>query len=186
MGMGANQGNRPVYRNRSHAYSCRCPQCSKPGDYGLIGPLVLIFFAVALVGFWPAMVWHGYTDTGGWRWDIHSTVAEGVYVGVIAFIGVLAWAGNKQPEPVAPKAVTELRPPPPSVCVPAPRLCLHPGAVKVNSSVYPDLTYRCWCPGCGTGLPAAFRWACCGAAPGSEPGDSHTYNCPQGLKEMTP
>jgi uncharacterized membrane protein len=53
----------------------------KNGDYGIIGPLLLVIAVVAVLGFWPAMVWHGQTDTGGWRWDIHST------------IGCLVWWG---------------------------------------------------------------------------------------------
>src|SRR5947209_19649892 len=98
-----------------HPEGCRCSGCQQPavcqpaprrvagepmpsmksGDYGIIGPAFLIFFAVALVGFWPAMVWHGQTDTGGWRWDIHSTIAEAVYWGTIGFIALLCWLGNR-------------------------------------------------------------------------------------------
>ena len=91
--------NQPIYRNRNHAYSCRCGRCpqSRPTEWGIIGPAIGIFFVVAIFGFWPAMVWHGYTDTGGWRWDIHSTIGELVYFGVLAFLALLVWLGNKMP-----------------------------------------------------------------------------------------
>ena len=75
--------NQPVYRRaRSHAYACRCPRCRqrapsmRNGDFGIIGPALLVIAVVAVIGFWPAMVWHGYGGPTGtaWRWDIHSTV----------------------------------------------------------------------------------------------------------------
>jgi hypothetical protein len=68
------------------------------GDWGIAVPAVLITFAVALVGFWPAMVWHGYGGPTGndWRWDIHSTIAEAVYWGVIGFIAALIILGNRK------------------------------------------------------------------------------------------
>jgi hypothetical protein len=74
------------------------------GDYGIIGPLILIAFAVALVGFWPVMVVHGYTDTGGWRWDSHSTFAEAAYLGCVAFVALMIWLGNRPAKlPPAPR-----------------------------------------------------------------------------------
>jgi hypothetical protein len=94
--------NQPVYRRpRSHAYACRCSLCSRPpaGGYGIIGPAVLIFFAVLLTGFWPVLVVHGQTDTGGWRWDIHSTYAELAYLGAIGFVLGLAAMGNRKGSP---------------------------------------------------------------------------------------
>jgi len=72
------------------------PRIPGQGDWGIAIPALLIAFAVALVGFWPAMVWHGYTDTGGWKWDIHSTIAELVYFGVAGFIAVLIFLGNRK------------------------------------------------------------------------------------------
>jgi hypothetical protein len=65
------------------------------GGYGIIGPALLVIGVVAVLGFWPAMVWHGYTDTGGWRWDVHSTVAEAVYFGVAGFVVLMAWLGRR-------------------------------------------------------------------------------------------
>lgn len=74
------------------------------GDYGIIGPLILIAFAVTLIGFWPVMVVHGYTDTGGWRWDIHSTIAELVYLGTVGFVALMIWLGNRPAKlPPAPR-----------------------------------------------------------------------------------
>ena len=171
----------PVYRRpRSHAYSCRCPRCVQPnmknGDYGIIGPAILAWFAVTLFGFWPAMVWHGYTDTGGWRWDIHSTVAELVYWGTIGFTVFLCWLGNRPAKTSAAVPVTPERlPPPPSVCVPRP-VCLHLNAVKVESILDPDKAVAYWCEECGTQLDEKFgRFArsCCGTPPGTP----HLYNC---------
>lgn len=86
MGMGMNNGNSPR------------------GDWGIIGPAIGIFFAVALLGFWPVMVVHGYTDTGGWRWDIHSTYAELAYAGTIGFVALMIWLGNRPAKlPPAPR-----------------------------------------------------------------------------------
>ena len=94
--------NQPVYRRpRSHAYRCRCNRCvqsmpsMKNGDFGLIGPLLLFGGIAVVIGFWPAMVWHGYTDTGGWRWDIHSTIGELAYWGALIFVFTLIGFGNR-------------------------------------------------------------------------------------------
>lgn len=157
------------------------------GDYGIIGPLILIAFAVALVGFWPVMVVHGYTDTGGWRWDIHSTIAELAYLGTIGFIITLAWLGNRPARLPRMPARTPLEPGESEAFAAAfrqaPPVCLHPGAVKVDSAYYRNfgrtVIFCCWCPDCEAELPAAFRLACCG----TEPGDGtvparHAYNCP--------
>lgn len=91
------------YRPRSHAPQCRCPRWVRvqppKGDWGIIGPGLLIIAVVAVIGFWPAMVWHGYTDTGGWRWDIHSTIAELVYWGIILAVvitSILARANSPE------------------------------------------------------------------------------------------
>ena len=199
--------DRPVYRYppRSHASSCRCPRCapfrSKPGDAGIIGPVILIFFVVALAGFWPAMVWHGYGGPTGndWRWDIRSTIAELVYFGTIGFIALMVWLGNRpaaRPRPprgrlrVEATTVSQLKPPPPSVCVPPP-ICLHRNAVKVDSSYWRNLgravIFCCWCPDCEEELPASFRLACCG----TEPGDGikparHVYNCARAATGSAP
>jgi hypothetical protein len=173
--------NQPVYRTRNHAYSCRCGRCpqSRPGDWGLIGPLILIFFVVALVGFWPVMIVHGQTDTGGWRWDIHSTYAELAYAGGVGFVALMIWLGNRPAKTrvAAPVTPERLRPPPPSV-VTRP-VCLHFRAVKVDSVSDRTLIYRCWCPDCDTALPAAFRFSCCGTEPGNGTMPArHMYNCP--------
>lgn len=194
----------PVYRRpRSHAYSCRCPRCvqsmpsMKNGDYGIIGPLALIGGIVALIGFWPAMVWHGYTDTGGWRWDIHSTIACSIWWALtlgpfIAAIIIDVSRGNarylgQRPRPVrVPPSVPE------ALAIarlvedgPAPPACPHRNAVKVDSAYYKRnfgrmVVFCCWCPDCETELPAAFRLPCCGTEPGDGTAPAaHMYNCPQ-------
>jgi hypothetical protein len=85
------------------------PRKQSAGDYGIIGPLLLIVIPVILVGFWPVMVWHGYGGPTGndWRWDIHSTVAESVYIGLIALFSLLIWAVNRPPK--LPRAPRDLR-----------------------------------------------------------------------------
>lgn len=81
-------------------------------DWGIAVPFFAGAMVIAVVGFWPAMVWHGYTDTGGWRWDIHSTVAELVYLGVVAFIITLAWLGSRPARTAAPPKCVPPRPGP--------------------------------------------------------------------------
>lgn len=97
--------SQPVYRRpRSHAYSCRCPRCAEAlrrsqGNAGAAGPLILVFFIVVIIGFWPAMVWHGEGGPAGtsWEWNIDSTVAELVYWGILVFIASLAAISNRVP-----------------------------------------------------------------------------------------
>jgi hypothetical protein len=175
----------PVCRRpRSHAYACRCPRCvasvprMKNGDYGILGPLALIAGVVAVTGFWPAMVWHGYTDTGGWRWDIHSTVAVAAYWGVIAFAAALAAIGNRPARhavrpPRGPLNAEALpQSPPPPATRPA---CQHLHAEPlVNRFTAAPLAW--FCAECDTQLPAEFgrlARSCCG----TKPGGGHLYNC---------
>jgi hypothetical protein len=185
--------NQPVYRRpRSHAYSCRCPRCAPRGDFvarnGILGPGFAILCVVAVIGFWPAMVWHGYTDTGGWRWDIHSTAAELAYAGVIAFIALLYWADHRTPG-VAGRTAREVPPSGPLMsslpavaAVIAAPACRHPDAIAVDSLLGGEpWAWLCAAEtgGCGAQLPAEFgRLArpCCGSAPGTP----HQYNCPEG------
>jgi hypothetical protein len=67
-------------------------------DGGFIEYVVAAGLVIGLTGFWPVMVVHGYTDTGGWRWDIHSTIAELAYVGAVAFVALMIWLGNRPPK----------------------------------------------------------------------------------------
>jgi hypothetical protein len=150
------------------------------GDWGIAVPFFAGLMIVALVGFWPAMVWHGYGGPTGndWRWDIHSTIAEAVYLGVIGFIAVLVVAGNRPARTaVKPKRERSWPPPkyvpPPSVAVPP--ACRHLSAVPVDLSTGERVAW--WCEACETQLDEAFgRLArpCCGSAPGT----AHQYNCP--------
>ena len=86
-----------MYYNEAMSQPSR-PRIPGQGDAGILFPLLGITFAVLLVGFWPAMVWHGYGGPTGndWRWDIHSTVAELAYFGVIGFIAALIFLGNRK------------------------------------------------------------------------------------------
>jgi hypothetical protein len=176
--------NQPVYRRpRNHAYSCRCGRCpqSQPGDWGIIGPGLLVIGAIAVIGFWPAMVWHGYGGPTGtaWRWDIHSTIAELVYWGTIGFTVFLCWLGNRPAQrttrPPRGRLNVEALPPPPFVV--APPICLHLNAVMVESITDPDKAVAYWCEACETQLGEDFGYLmrlCCGTPPGAR----HGYNCP--------
>lgn len=147
------------------------------GEWGIIVPAVLIIGAVALTGFWPAMVWHGYTDTGGWRWDIHSTAAELVYLGVIGFMAALVAIGNR-PARTAVKPKRERSWPPPKYVPPSPPpppACYHLDAVPVDLSTGERVAW--WCEACETQMDPEFgrlMRPCCGSAPGT----LHQYNCP--------
>ncbi len=117
------------------------------GDWGIAIPFFIGAMLVALVGFWPAMVWHGYTGAGGWRWDIHSTIAEAVYFGTVAFIAGLIWLGNRPARRVPPSG------PPMTSLPPAafpPRRCRHAGKVPVDLFTGERVAYLC--PDCDTQL----------------------------------
>lgn len=206
--------NQPVYRRGmrpvppgEHPNWCRCAGCradiarfeGRQGAGVLIAAAVVVVAAV--IGFWPARVWHGTTPSGAWRWDIHSTAACLIWWGLmlIPFLAVTI-GGKRGRRPRRPAcgmpAVEQLPPPPASVTVPACRhrtvlgqvcldcgasvACRHLHAVKVASAFLPDVVYHCWCPDCdpecGTPLPAGFRRPCCG----TEPETPHLRNCTEG------
>ena len=125
-------GNQPVYRYppRSHASTCRCPRClpfrPRPGAggtierYGLIGPLLLWGGIIAVIGFWPAMVWHGEGGPTGtaWRWDIHSTIGCLIWWGLVIIpLAAAVLRGryrSRHPQPPAQVAPPHPAPAPPS------------------------------------------------------------------------
>jgi hypothetical protein len=149
----------------------------KRGDYGILGPAALFIGIGFITCCWPSLVWHGYTDAGGWRWDIHSTAACAVWWGVLVFLAFLCWLGGKPAAGTTRPARGPLTPPPGSVAWPAPPPppCAHLNAVKVDSLDGSEV-YCCWCPGCDKDdLPANFRRPCCG----TEPGNPHWYSCPE-------
>ncbi len=135
-------GNRPVYRYppRSHADSCRCPRCepfrrqAKGGPAyqyidrnGIIGPAILVIGGIILTCFWPVLVWHGEGGVTGtdWRWDIHSTIAELVYLGSVSFVIFLCWLGSRPAKTAVPakgRLGVEATPQPPA-SLPAPCRC---------------------------------------------------------------
>ena len=179
--------SQPVYRRpRSHSYACRCPKCTPQGGvverYGIIGPLAVFGGIAFLIGFWPALVWHGYTDTGGWRWDIHSTIGVLAYWGVIAFLAFLVWIGNSLEKTAPPPRLPEGYIPPPAA-PPAAPACRHRGAVPVDH-LLGGKPWAYWCEECGTQLDPDSRLPmpaanpaprCCGAPPGA----GHWGNCPR-------
>lgn len=127
-------------------------QRPRPPARGGGDPAVIFFVTVAgifLVFCWPAIVWHGYTDTGGWRRDIHSTVAVAVWLGLVAFIAGLIWLGNRSPRP-ARRPVTPDRLPPPPTSVAARPVCRHGGKVPVDLFTGERVAYLC--PDCDTQL----------------------------------
>jgi hypothetical protein len=172
--------------------------------YGIIGPGILAYFVIVLIGFWPALVWHGYTGTGGWRWDVHSTIGCCIWWGltiVPVAVACIIEAARKRTLAGAPvsaaaavskaQAVAAGLPAGFSVAeelaviraelrqqtAQKPPVCLHLGAVRVESSLDNDQTLAWLCPGCGTQLPEGFgnsRRPCCGTAPEF----SHWVNCP--------
>ena len=136
---------RPVYRRpRSHAYSCRCARCvqsmpsMKNGDFGIIGPGLVFLIIVVPVFFWPAMVWHGHTATGGWSWDIHSTIACLAYWGVLilplVLLGIVSTSKTAKSYSRTPNTQNWQAPP----------ICVHREAIPVDSTVSGDLP-KWWC-----------------------------------------
>jgi hypothetical protein len=81
--------------SRNHAYSCRCPECAPGGrrieDAGAAGPWILLGFILLIIGFWPAMVWHGQI--------IHAIMGVAVRWGFIGFCFLLRWYAQTQVPP---------------------------------------------------------------------------------------
>jgi hypothetical protein len=164
--------NQPAYRNRNRA--------APSGGWGILVP----FFLAMILAIWPYAVWHGCKYGGSglsgcgaeseWVWNAQTWAACGIWWGILASPFVIAGFASAGKRRRTLPAVTGLRPPPPSVCVAAPPLCLHLNAVKVDSAFDKTLIYRCWCPDCEAELPAAWRRPCCATGPGTR----HVYNCP--------
>lgn len=188
-------GNEPHTRRQAYrpARQYQRPPARSTGggvaDYGVIGPAAFIIGIIAVAGFWPAMAWHGTTDTGGWRWDIHSTIGCLIWWGVIIFLLGLAVYANREVKPAGPPPQPDRwrenpayrQAPPVPVPPPAPARG-HLRAVKVDSVPDPALIWCCWCPDCEAELPAGFRRACCGTGPETP----HLWNCPHAERKMAP
>jgi hypothetical protein len=154
----APRANRPVYRRpRSHAYSCRCSRCvqsmpsMKNGDFGIIGPILVALVVIVPVFFWPAMAWHGYTATGGWRWDIHSTIACLTYWCILVFLVILLGLANK------PKTANSHTRMPNTLDWQAPPICVHRKATRVNNTASGELA-KWSCSDCQTEFDAYWHW----------------------------
>ena len=176
--------NRPVYRHppRSHAYSCRCPRCEPFRNRSLGSSGARIWPLLAALG---AISW----AAGAAAHHLLQTAVAGAGIVVLALVSrVVVIVNRRAGRPpkgrlrVEATTVSQLKPPPASVCVPRP-ICLHWNAVKVDSSVVPDLIWQCWCPDCEEPLPADFRLPCCGTEPGDGTGPAvHVYNCRRAVK----
>jgi len=176
------------------------PRKQSAGDWGIAIPAFLIIGLGWLVLCWPAIFAHGYTETGGWRWDIHSTYACAAWWGFLAVSSLLGWAGHRASKPVAAPPVKPASPGPPprpqaapacycascmagvpcsgrmAVSPPGPPACRHLHAVPVDLSTGERAAY--WCEQCETQLDESFgrfRRFCCG----TEPGDPHWHSCPE-------
>ena len=152
-----------------------------PYRAGSAGPLILLAGILAAIGFWPAMVWHGYGGPTGtaWRWDVHSTIACCIWWGACALVSLLVYADRRAarrravppsmpPAPAPPRPQKRLATPPAADWrTPEAPPCTHPAAVPVNELFgplrEPGRLVAWWCPeppeGCGTQLDAAFRSA---------------------------
>jgi hypothetical protein len=157
---------KPVYRYppRSHTASCPCPRCaqcrkrpSPSSDLMAMDAFFVVCIVLAVIGFWPAMVWHGYTDTGGWRWDIHSTIGCSVWWGLSVLCILLAVADKKakrSPRPPEGRLRVEATLPPMPAAQASP-VCFHRAAVPVDLSTGERVAW--WCPDCETQLDPGFR-----------------------------
>lgn len=182
------RSNRPARNRQASAGRNRN---APSGSWGILVP----FFAAMMFAVWPYAVWHGCKYGGGsglsgcgaeseWVWNGQTWAACGVWWGLIVLPFAVALVGSaaKKRAVRPPKGrlrveattVSQLKPPPASVCAPGP-ICLHRNAVKVDSSVVPGLIWQCWCPDCEEPLPANWKRPCCG----TEPESPHWYSCPR-------
>ena len=121
----------------------------QPGsDWGVAIPAFLIIAFGWLILCWPALVAHGYTDTGGWRWDIHSTEACAAWWGALCLFTGIAWASRRFPADKAPPAPALPHPE-------ARRACRHLRAVPIDLYTGERVAY--WCEQCHTQLDPGFR-----------------------------
>ena len=131
----------------------------------------------------PLNIWHK-TGADGHQHPVTATYVA-YLIGAVAIVAPLMFfsirsanrrqAAVRRAAPASGPPMTSLPPTAAETRRAAPPICLHLGAVKVDSSVQEGLIWCCWCPDCGAELPANWRRLCCG----SEPEAAHVYNCPQ-------
>lgn len=165
-----------------HPAGCRCPGClpaqyvmrptSPPRPYqarsrrpasrrqparkNSSGPTGFAILFGAIAGWfllsWPAYAWHGEGGPVGtaWRWNIDTTIACSIWWGLLlaAVLAIGVATGKLRPEWSAKT---------PAVTPPAPPVCVHRNAVRVESALDTTVTLAQWCPDCETQLAA--DWA---------------------------
>lgn len=140
---------------------------ARQADSGVAGAFWGAMLALCVL-FWPSYALHGETRA------VVSLIWYGaVFAGVTWIAIAVTVSQSRKQRP--PKGTLQAEAP---ARAPAPPICLHPNAVKVDSTVTPGLVWCCWCPGCEEELPANFRRFCCG----SEPEAPHMYNCPHAVR----
>lgn len=147
-------------------------------DAAMIAGCALIA-GVAWVALAPLRIWHrtgadGHMHPVTATWIAYGTGGALLLACLMFFsIRAAAKAGRAARPALTPAAAEALE-----IARTLPPPCRHPRAVKVDSAVNRKVTLENWCPDCETQLGPAFRWPCCGAAPGASPGAGHAYNCP--------
>jgi hypothetical protein len=78
--------------------------------WGFLGVLA----ALGVFGLWPAFFFHGekqdaFTGQEHWAWDIHSTVACGIWWGILLLAGIMLSAGSPRTPEKSPPDFPDLR-----------------------------------------------------------------------------
>ncbi len=159
-----------------HPNWCRCAGCRRDiAEFesrqfkGTVGVAAAVI-AFALLGFWPAIVWHGQNDMGGWRWDVNSTIACSIWWGVLLspFLaaGIAGARKKRLLRPVRPPtavaealSIADAIGEQPVQQDPSP--CRHPRAVPVTDVLGERVAWLCPDPpqGCGAQLDPGERSA---------------------------
>ena len=144
---------------------------ARQADSGVAGAFWGAMLALCVL-FWPSYALHGETRA------VVSLIWYGAVFAAVTWIAIAVTVSQSRKQR-PPGGTLQVEAP---ARVPAPPICLHLNAVKVDNAYYRSLgrtvILHCWCPDCDPDgkdlLPANFRRLCCG----SEPEAPHMYNCP--------